>query len=107
MVGGDCYVGKQLNMDENNELNLEEGSTNISLEDFYTMLYVLLRQSQEIKPGSQLSFPLQAFKNLPKKLEIEVERRHGRVFIWIPGKAKDRKKPGKIIVPKNNIITLN
>lgn len=87
----------------------EEGSAKITLEDVYKMFYVLLKQNQKQHPGGQLSFDLKVFKTLPKKLNINFERRTGRLFVWIPEKPKDRKKPKKspLYIPKDRIITLN
>lgn len=90
------------------ELNLEEGSAKVTLQDIYVMFYILLKQSQRLHPGSKISFDLNAFKSLPKKVAVHFERKHGRLFAWIPGKPKDRKKKSsRLILPGNRIITPN
>lgn len=90
------------------ELELEEGSAEMTLQDIYAMFYVLVRQSQKQKPGSKMSFPLEVFKTLPKKPQIHFERKDGRLFAWIPSKPKDRKKlKGNIIFPNHEIIIPN
>lgn len=90
------------------KLNLEPGSADMTLQDIYAMFYILVRQSQTVKPGSKMSFPLEAFKTLPKKPAIYFERKHGRLFAWIPEKPKDRKKPkSKLYLPTHKIITDN
>lgn len=94
-------------MSEDNDLNLEEGSAEVTLKDVYVMFFILLKQSQAIKPGSKLSFPLSAFKNLPGQIKVNFQKKDGRLFAWIPEKPKDRKKVSKLIFPNNRIITLN
>lgn len=90
------------------KLKLEKDSANMTLQDIYAMFYILVRQSQELKPGSKMSFPLEVFKTLPKKPQIYFENKHGRLFAWIPTKPKDRKKKSKLhLPPKQKIITLN
>ena len=90
------------------ELNLEEGSAEVTLTDVYAMFYLLVKQSQKLKPGSKMSFDLNAFKTLPKKVAVNFERKHGRLFVWIPGKQKDRKKKKSgLILPEHQIITPN
>lgn len=87
------------------ELELEEGSADITLQDIYVMFYVLLKQNQKLHPGSKMSFDLRVFKNLPKKIAVNFEKKHGRLFAWIPFK---REKPkSKLHLPPKNIITLN
>lgn len=88
------------------ELNLEEGSTKITLRDIYVMFYILLKQNQKLHPGGKISFDLRAFKNLPKKIEVQFERKHGRLFAWIPGLHKRKKvKKSGLFLPKTGIIT--
>lgn len=92
---------------EEPKLELEEGSAKMTLQDIYVMFYILLKQNQRLHPGSKMSFDLRAFKGLPKKLGVHFERKHGRLFAWIPEKPKDHKKvqksklflPGGIITP--------
>ncbi len=93
--------------EDNKDLNLEEGSAEVTLKDVYVMFYIMLKQSQTLKPGSKLSFPLSVFKNLPKNIKVDFQKKNGRLFAWIPEKTKVRKKTSKIIMPKNRIITLN
>ena len=95
-------------MEDNNEIKLEEGSAEVTLQDVYVMFYLLVKQNQELNPGTQMSFPLEAFKNIPKKLGIHFQQKHGRLFVWIPSKRKDReKKKSCIYIPKNKIVTPN
>ena len=91
------------------ELNLEEGSAKITLRDVYVMFYILVKQSEQVRPGSKMSFDLRAFKNLPKKISVSFEKKDGRLFVWIPEKPKDRKKltKSKLFLPDDRIITLN
>lgn len=91
------------------ELELEEGSAKMTLQDIYAMFYILVKQSQNLHPGSKMSFDLRAFKTLPKKPQIWFERKDGRLFAWIPEKPKDRKKltKSKLFLPDNRIITIN
>ena len=91
------------------ELNLEEGSAKMTLQDIYAMFYILVKQSQNLHPGSKMSFDLRVFKTLPKKPQIWFEKKDGRLFAWIPEKPKDRKKltKSKLFLPDNRIITLN
>ena len=92
---------------EEPELNLEEGSAEITLTDVYAMFYLMVKQSQKLKPGSKLSFDLNAFKTLPKKVAINFERKNGRLFAWIPGLAKDRKKKSKLVLRVHRIVNIN
>lgn len=79
----------------------------MTLTDVYAMFYLMLKQSQKLKPGSRISFDVNAFKTLPKKVGINFLRKDGRLFAWIPGKQKDRKKKSKLFLPDYNIITPN
>lgn len=92
---------------EEPKLELEEGSAKVTLQDVFKMFYILLRQSQLLKPSSKMSFPLGAFKNLPKNLKVNFQQKNGRLFVWIPEKPKDRKKKSKLFLPDHRIITLN
>jgi len=88
-----------------NKLEVEEGSAPITLEDIYKMFYILLRQSQDLKPGSKMSFPLEVFKTLPKQIQVSFERKHGRLFAWIPEKKSERKKAkSRLLLPNDKII---
>lgn len=91
----DCIEAKM------NEEELEGGSAKMTLTDIYAMFYLLVKQTQKAHPGSKMSFDLRSFKTLPKKPEVYFERKHGRLFAWIPEKPSDRKKQKKsnIIVP--------
>ena len=89
------------------KLNLEEGSTEITLKDIYVLFYILVKQSQKLHPGSKMSFDLRVFKNLPKKIKVHFERKHGRLFAWIPSKLKERKKKSNIILIGGKVITPN
>lgn len=91
----------------NEELNLEEGSANVTLRDVYVMFYILLKQNQILHPGSKMAFKLSAFKNLPGKISISFVRKDGKLLVWIPEKPKDRKKKVKLVLPKHRIITAN
>ena len=93
--------------EEPEELELEEGSASVTLKDVYVMFYLLVRQNQKLRPGSKMSFDLRAFKNLPKKISVHFERKHGRLFVWIPGKQKERKKKSRLYLPENKIIIAN
>ena len=90
------------------EPELEEGSAKVTLQDVYAMFYILLRQSQKLKPGSKMSFPLQVFKTLPKQVKVSFMQKNGKLFAWIPEKPKDRKKKkGLLYLPNDQIITRN
>lgn len=90
------------------ELELEDGRVEMTPQQVNILFYLLVKQNQELHPGSKMSFPLQVFKNLPKELAIHFERKHGRLFAWIPSKRKDReRKSSNIYIPKNKIITPN
>lgn len=89
------------------ELNLEEGSVKVTLTDIYAMFYLLVEQNQKVHPGSKMSFDLNAFKTLPKKVAINFVRERGHLFVWIPKKPKDRKKKSKLILPRHEIVTSN
>jgi hypothetical protein len=91
--------------EKKDELDLEEGSVKITLKDIYVMFYILLRQSQNLKPGSKMSFPLGVFKTVPKKISVSFERKHGRLFAWIPEKRKRKKaEKSKLYLPGRRII---
>ncbi len=97
---------------EEPELELEEGSAKMTLQDIYALFYVLVRQSQEQakKQGiksPRMSFDLKVFKTLPKKPILNFLNEDGRLFVWIPGKQKDRKKKSNLYLPENRIITPN
>ncbi len=92
---------------EKPEFNLEEGSTDMTLEDIYVLFYKLVEQNQKLHPKSKMSFDLNMFKNLPKKIAVTFEKKDGRLFAWIPEKPKDRKKKNRLFLPENRIITLN
>ena len=92
-------------MDEQ-ELNLEEGSAKVTLTDVYAMFYLLLKQNQKIHPGSRMSFDLNAFKTLPKKVAVSFLRKKGRLYAWIPSKPSDLKK-SKLLLSEHSIITPN
>lgn len=88
------------------ELNLEEGSAEVTLTDVYAMFYLMLKQNQKLHPGSQMSFDLKAFKTLPKKVAINFLREKGKLLAWIPEKPSDRKK-SKLFLPEHRIVTVN
>jgi len=93
---------------EEPELHLEEGSAKVTLTDVYAMFYLMLKQSQKLRPGSRISFKLNAFKILPKKVAINflADKEKGLLYVWIPGKPSDKKK-NKLVLPEHNIITVN
>lgn len=84
------------------DLNLEECSAEVTLTDVYAMFYLLVKQNQKIHPGSKMSFELNAFKILPKKVSVNFLRKCGRLFAWVPEKRKS-----KIIKPEHKIVTIN
>ena len=88
---------------EEPELNLEEGSAEVTLTDVYAMFYLLLKQNQKLHPGSRMAFDLNAFKNLPKKVAVNFLRENGKLFAWIP----EKHKKSKLVLPEYNIITVN
>ncbi len=91
------------------KLNLEEGSANMTLKDVYVLFYILVKQSEQVHPGSKMSFDLRVFKNLPKKISVSFEKKDGRLFVWIPKKPKDRKKltKSRLFLPNHEIINPN
>lgn len=90
------------------ELNLEEGSSEVTLTDVYAMFYLLVKQNQKLHPGSKMSFDLNAFKTLPKKVAVNFMRKGNRLFAWIPEKPSDRKrKKVKLALPAHKIVTPN
>ena len=90
------------------KLELEEGSAKVTLQDAFAMFYILLRQSQKLKPGSKMSFPLQVFKTLPKQVKVSFMNKNGKLFAWIPETPKGRKKKkGLLYLPNDQIITQN
>ena len=94
--------------EEPGQINLEEGSAEVTLTDVYAMFYILVKQSQKLHPGSKMAFNLSAFKNLPKKAAINFLREGKKLYVWIPGKQKDRKKKKSgLILPRHTIITPN
>lgn len=96
------HEGPDMNPKE--DLNLEEGSAKITLQDVYVLFYTLVKQNQQQRPGSKMAFKLAALKNLPKKIAIHFERKDGKLLAWIPEK---RKKRSPLILPKHRIITPN
>lgn len=92
---------------EEPKLELEESLAEVTLQDIFKMFYILLKQNQYLHPGSKMSFDLNAFKALPKKLKVNFIREHGRLFAWIPEKPKDRKKKSRLYLPEHRIITPN
>ena len=91
------------------KLNLEKGSAEITLRDVYVLFYILVKQSEQVRPGSKMSFDLRVFKNLPKKISVSFEKKDGRLFAWISQKPKDRKKlkKSKLFLPNLEIIIPN
>ncbi len=86
-------------------LNLEEGSAEVTLTDVYAMFYILLKQSQKLKPGSRLCFDVEKLsKNLPKKAEVIFLREGNKLYAWVPEK---RKKKSKLYLPEHKIVTVN
>ena len=73
------------------ELNIE--GAEVTLTDVYAMFYLLLKQNQKLHPGSRMSFDLNAFKTLPKKVAITE-------------KPSNRKK-SDLVLPEHKIITVN
>lgn len=89
------------------ELELEPGSAEVTLTDVYAMFYLMLKQSQKLKPGSKIAFDINSFKTLPKKVGVNFVRKGNKLYAWIPEKPKDRKKKSRLVLPENKIITLN
>ena len=83
------------------DLNLEEGSAKVTLTDVYAMFYLLVKQNQKLHPGSKMSFDLNAFKTMPKKVAINFLREGNKLFAWIPETRKDRKKKSRLILPEH------
>lgn len=97
-----------LEQENTEELDLEPGSAEVTLTDVYAMFYILVKQSQELKPGSRMAFDINAFAALPKKVAINFERKGKKLYAWIPGKQKDRKKKkSRLLLPGDKIITPN
>lgn len=96
-----------LEQENTEELNLEEGSAEVTLTDVYAMFYLMLKQSQKLKPGSRISFNLNAFKTLPKKVAVNFVREGNKLFAWVPETQKDRKKKSRLILPDFQIVTPN
>lgn len=97
-------------MDEKNpdeELNLEEGSAKVTLQDVYVLFYLLVKQNQQRNPGTQMAFDLRVFKNLPKNLKVDFIQKDGKLLAWIPDKKKDREDKSLLYLPNNEIVTLN
>lgn len=93
---------------EEPDLNLEEGSAEVTLTDVYAMFYLLVKQNQKLHPGSKMSFDVNAFKTLPKKVAVNFLREGNKLYAWIPGKQKDRKKKkSRLILPPQKLITPN
>lgn len=81
-------------------------------DDICAMFYILVRQNQQVKPGSpkldpgkKLSFDMKVFKTLPKVPELVFVKEHGRLFVSVPVKPNDRNKKSNLHLPKNRIIT--
>ena len=90
---------------EESKLELEAGSAKITLTDVYVLFYIMLKQSQKQKPGSKVGFDINAFRNMPKKVEIAFEQKNGKLFAWVPEK-RNRKKRSRIYLPhKKSIVT--
>ncbi len=88
------------------ELNNEEAE--VTLTDVYAMFYILVKQNQKLHPGSKMAFDVNAFKNMPKKVAINFLREGNKLYAWIPGKQKDRKKKkSSLILPQHKLITPN
>ena len=94
-------------MTEENDIQLEEGSAEVTLQDIYAMFYIMVKQNQTVRPGSKICFNVKAFKNLPKKVSLNFQRVGNKLQVWIPEKPKDRQKKPEIIVPTYDIITPN
>ena len=71
--------------------------------DVYALFYIMLRQSQQLKPGSKMAFDLKAFKNLPKKVAINFKREEGKLLAWVP----EKRKKSKLYLPEHKIVTVN
>lgn len=89
------------------ELNLEEGSAQVTLQDVYILFYLLVKQNQQQNPGTQMAFDLKVFKSLPKQIKVNFQQKDGKLLAWIPEKKKDRKKKSLLYLPKDKIITFN
>jgi hypothetical protein len=85
------------------ELNVE--GAEVTLTDVYAMFYLLVKQNQKLNPGSKMAFDLNAFKNLPKKVEINflADKEAGKLLVWIP----EKRKKSKLVLPKHKIVTVN
>jgi hypothetical protein len=85
------------------ELNVE--GAEVTLTDVYAMFYLLLKQNQQLHPGSRMMFDLKAFKNLPKKVAINflADKEAGKLLAWIP----EKRKRSKLVLPQHKIITVN
>ena len=77
----------------------------MTLEDVYKLFYVLVAQNQQQHPGTQMSFDLKIFNNLPKNLKLNFEKKSGRLFVWI--KRKKEKKKSSLYLPTHKIVTPN
>jgi hypothetical protein len=89
------------------KLELEEGSAEVTLQEVYAMFYLLVKQNQQLNPGSKMAFDINAFKTLPKKVCVNFQREGDKLLAWIPGKPKDRKKKSKLFLPDKRIIIPN
>ena len=91
------------------KFEVEEGSAPISQEDIIKMFFILIRQNQEVNNGATMSFPLEIFKTLPKKLELSFEKKDGRLFVSVPFEEgrKKRKKRSTLLLPANHLILHN
>lgn len=92
---------------EEPELELEEGSAEVTLQDVYVLFYLLVKQNQKQNPGTQMAFDLRVFKNLPKKLKVNFQQKDGKLLAWIPEKKKDREKKSLLYLPTHEIIKPN
>ena len=95
-------------MSDGDKFEVEQGSCPIDLEDIYKMFYILVRQNQEANPGTVLSFPIDVFKTLPKKLQMSFEKKGGRLFCSVPyeeGRSSRKKKKSALLLPRSGIIT--
>ena len=77
----------------------------MTLQDIYILFYTLVKQNQQINPGSKMSFDLKLVRHLPKKVGINFEKKHGRLFAWIPAKDAKPKKKSNLFFPSQRIVT--
>lgn len=86
---------------------IKEGSAEVTLQDVYVLFYLLVKQSQQQRPGTQMAFDLKVFKNLPKQIKVDFQQKDGKLLAWIPEKKKDREKKSSLYLPTHEIITRN